>query len=222
MNDSLSLADGARYRIRPSGPQDRELLVDCFAVLSAETRRLRFFGHKAALSARDIDHLTRVDGHAHLALVAVRLDDSGREQDALGFIRCMRLDRERDTAELSIAVADHAHGQGVGAALLTRLVSAARDQGIQRLRCEVLAENAGMRRLAVRLGGEPRWLGGATLEYDCALPAAAVEAPRLPWFADPCVWGELCADAWLTGANDALHAARDYLDHATDWLDQAA
>ena len=221
-HDLLTLRDGGHYRIRPSGPQDRERLVACFDALSQHARRLRFFGHKTALSPSDIDRFTQVDGDTHLAFAAVRVDDAGQEQDALGFVRCMRLDVEPVTAELSVAVADQAQGQGVGSALLTRLIAAAREGGIQRLRCEVLVENQGMRRLASQLGGEPHWLGDGTLEYDCALPAPAADLPGLPWFADPCAWGLFCADVWRTGADGALDAANDYLDRAAHWLDRAA
>ena len=202
--------------IRPSGPGDRALLEACFGHLGPEARRLRFFGHKAALSPSELDLYTGVDGRDHIAFAAIRLDAHGTEGEALGFARCMRLPADPLSAELSITVVDHAQGQGIGAALMHALIPAARDQGIARLRCEVMAENTGMRALARQLGGEPHWVGDGTLEFDCALPEVpeATGPWELPWFADPHAWVCLCADAWLAGASDSLRA----LDAANDCL----
>jgi hypothetical protein len=110
------------------------------------------------------------------------------------------------TSELSITIVDQAQGQGIGAALLARLTPAARAKGIRRFRCEVLAENAGMRRPAQRLGGDARWLGDGTLEYDCSLPAEGEGRPDwgLPWLVDPDAWISVCSDAWLINLAQTL------------------
>lgn len=200
------LKDGTYYRIRPSGPEDRDRLARCFEVLSPSSRRLRFFGVKPTLQAHELDLYTRVDGRDHIAFAAVQLDPSGQEGQTLGFARCMRLAPESETAELSLTVVDEAQGQGVGGALLTHLIAAALDQGILRFRCEVLAENSGMRRLADALGGKALWLGDGTLEYDCPLPApiSAQLDPGYPWFADADVWVQVCTEVWLTNLADTL------------------
>jgi ribosomal protein S18 acetylase RimI-like enzyme len=61
-----------------------------------------------------------------------------------------------EAAEFSITVADQVQGQGLGSALLDHIMVMARGVGIHRFRCEVLAENSGMRNLAQHLGGEPQ------------------------------------------------------------------
>jgi hypothetical protein len=48
-------------------------------------------------------------------------------------------------------------------------IAEAREQGIRRFRCEILADNEGMRALAKRLGGHAVWLDDGTLEYACGL-----------------------------------------------------
>ncbi|WP_295455594.1 hypothetical protein, partial [uncultured Thiodictyon sp.] len=78
------LADGSTYRIRPSGPHDRELLVRCFESLSPEARRLRFFTAKQALTSEDLDRFCAADGYDHIAFSAVRIDATGRESEPLG------------------------------------------------------------------------------------------------------------------------------------------
>ena len=119
------LADGSTYRIRPSGPHDRELLLRCFALLSPQARRLRFFSAKPALTPDDLDRLCGADGHDHIAFAAVRLDPTGRESEPLGFARCLRLTPGGEVAEFSIATVDRIQGQGVGSALLSHLIPAA-------------------------------------------------------------------------------------------------
>lgn len=219
----MRLKDGSLCQIRPSDPADRERLTRCFEALSPESRRLRFFGVKPTLQPSELDFYAEADGRDHIAFAAVRLDPLRQEGEALGFARCVRLGVGSETAELSITVLDEAQGQGIGAALLARLISAARAQCIRRFRCEVLAENGGMRRLAQRLGGDAQWLGDGTLEYDCALPAEPESQPAwgLPWFADPDAWVSLCSDAWVTSLEQTLARIQAANDDWDQWLDGA-
>jgi RimJ/RimL family protein N-acetyltransferase len=219
----LHLRDGSACRIRPSGPADRDRLAACFEILSPESRRLRFFGVKPTLQLSELDFYSDADGRDHIAFAALHLDPSGEEGEALGFARCVRLGDGSETAELSITVLDQAQGQGIGAALLDRLIPAAGAQGIRRFRCEVLAENVGMRRLAQRLGGDARWLGDGTLEYDCDLPAEAEGRPNwgLPWFVDPETWVSLCSEALLTNLAQTLDQVQAANDDWDQWLDGA-
>ena len=211
------LADGSAYRIRPSGADDRGLLIRCFESLSPQSRRLRFFTNRPALAPDDLDRFCAADGRDHIAFAAVRIDAAGRELEPLGFARCIRLTPGGEVAEFSIATVDRIQGQGVGAALLSHLIPAARRQGIRRFWFEVLAENVGMRRLARQLGGDPQWVGAATLEYDCRLPESRPAAPvtvplrpavhpavralplGLPWYLDPGVWVKPWIATWREG-----------------------
>jgi RimJ/RimL family protein N-acetyltransferase len=223
----IHLADGGQCRIRPSGPFDRDRLATCFQALSPASRRLRFFAVKRQLQAAELDLYSTPDGRDHLALAAVRLDPLGREREALGFARCQRLPGDPESAELSLSVIDSAQGQGIGSALLGALIEAARAQGIRRFRCEVLAENVFMRRLAARLGGEPKWLGDGTLEYDCPLPAlTGAEAKPEPdldltWLADPSPWLLACTQSWLIQLDQALAIQRAANDRLGLWLQDA-
>jgi RimJ/RimL family protein N-acetyltransferase len=164
------LKDGSRCHIRSIGRDDPEVVAACFAGLSDASRRLRFFAAKRVLTEADLRYLTGADGREHLALAAFRRDEAGGEGEVLGTARCVRTAPGSETAELAMAVVDRAQGNGVGTALLDHLIESAREQGIRRFRCEVLADNEGMRALAKRLGGRAVWLDDGTLEYDCALP----------------------------------------------------
>ncbi|NEV62013.1 GNAT family N-acetyltransferase [Thiorhodococcus minor] len=141
--------------------------------MSPESRRLRFFSVKQALTEADLDFLTAADGRDHIALGLVKLDPAGVESELLGAARCVRLGPGLDVGELAMGVIDRAQGQGIGRLLFEHLVAAIGAQGIRRLRCEVLAGNDGMRALLGQ-AGRARWLGDGILEYEVSLADLSV------------------------------------------------
>ena len=84
--------------------------------------------------------------HDHFALGAL-VEDAGGEQRGVGIGRFIRLPDEPEVAEPAITVADELQGKGLGRKLLNRLVSAARERGIERFRAEFLTANSGVRAL---------------------------------------------------------------------------
>lgn len=236
ITDTRQLADGLAYVIRASRPDDRDLLLRCFAALSPRSRRKRFFIEKPTLTQGDLERLLRIDGHDHLAFVAVRIDGEGRELEPLGFARCHRLESRGKIAELAMATVDEAQGLGVGFALLTRLIRAARDEGITRLWFEVLAENHGMRRLAHNIGAKATWGDEGNLEYDCLLAEALSEGPAdledltssnpaqpepeqdWPWYLDPALWLEPWTETWRSELAEYLSLLEAANEDANHWL----
>jgi len=112
-NPQFKLRDGSVCRIRPIEKGDRQLLQTGFQRLSPDSRRMRFFSVKKALTEADLDFLTNPDGRDHIALGAVRLDARGNEVEGLGVVRCIRLAPGSDIAELAIAVVDELQGEGI-------------------------------------------------------------------------------------------------------------
>ena len=234
------LADGSTYLLRASTPDDRELLLRCFAALSPRSRRLRFFIEKPALTPEELERFSRVDGHDHIAFVAIRVDARGQELEPLGFARCQRLSPGGEVAELSMVTVDQAQGMGVGSALLSRLIAAAQRKGIDRFWFEVLMENNGMRRLAQKIHSKAQWADDGTLEYDClladalpeAIPAPSLTTPPLtkpaqpepsrdwPWYLDPVFWMEPWSETWrsdLAAYLSLLEAANEDASHWLKW-----
>src|SRR4051812_18947735 len=112
--------------IRPLEPSDRDELAAGFRRLSPESRYRRFFAPVPELSRRQLDYLTNVDQHDHVALVAVD-DATGAGVGVARFVRT-----GPGVAEPAVVVADDYQHQGVGAALLDRLVERAREEGVTR------------------------------------------------------------------------------------------
>lgn len=181
--EELELTDGSKVTLRPIGPADKELLLDGFAHLSAESRLRRFLGPKAALSAAELSYLTECDGYDHFAIGAVQKRDDGLH--GVGVARIIRLPEQPDTAEAAITVVDEVQGQGLGRVLGDRLVSAARERGIHRFRVTLLADNERAHALLDEIAPSdllkpPIERGAGTVTFEVELPDPPPE-PEPAW-----------------------------------------
>ncbi len=140
MSDSefTVLEPGVEVLIRPIRPDDRSRLVEGFTRLSPQSRYQRFFAPVARLTDSDLSYLTEVDHHHHEALVAVDPD----EGDLVGVARYIRTLPYRDReAEVAIVIDDRWRGKGLGKALLSRLATRAREEGVTHFLAVILADN---------------------------------------------------------------------------------
>jgi RimJ/RimL family protein N-acetyltransferase len=135
--------------VRRLRAEDRPLIEEFLAGIDSEDLRMRFFSGFRAVSPSLLDHLLRVDDLDRLALVVVGTDGCGRRE----VLAVGRTHTGADaTAELALLVRSNLKGQGLGSALLARLIAHCRNRGISRLVAEVLQQNARMLRLAERFG----------------------------------------------------------------------
>jgi RimJ/RimL family protein N-acetyltransferase len=169
VGERVVLRDGSKVWIGPVQPSDAARLAEGFALLSDESRRLRFLGSKAQLTAAEVRYLTEVDHHDHEALVAVA-EPTGR---GLGVARYIRDPRDPQAAELAITVIDEWQCRGLGTALLQRLIGRAGQEGIRRFTATVAAENTAVEDLLHAAGAALRVThrGSGVVEYEITLPA---------------------------------------------------
>jgi GNAT superfamily N-acetyltransferase len=172
----MTLADGARLRVRPIVPADREPLADAFDRLSDRSRRQRFLAPKPRLSARELDYLTDVDHVTHEALVAI--DETAG--DIVGVGRYATGGAGGAAADMALAVVDAWQRRGIGHALAVRLVERARANGITRLTGTALADNLLVRALLDRLGFRVRSVSAGVVEVELDLPPARPSRPPRP------------------------------------------
>jgi RimJ/RimL family protein N-acetyltransferase len=154
----------ALVHVRPIGSRDRDAFSAWFGRLSDESRRRRFHGPKPRLSARELTYLTDVDHVSHTALVAV--DASGELIGEARYATARAYDR---TADFAVTVADEWQGRGIGTRLGTRVIEAARANGITRLTAITLWENDAAIALLRRLGFRRIGYDGDAIEYALAL-----------------------------------------------------
>ncbi|MEU6370114.1 GNAT family N-acetyltransferase [Streptomyces sp. NPDC046931] len=139
------LADGTTVCIRPVQPGDHKRLREFYAEMSPENLRLRFFAVSPSSAAMAADRACAPARPGYRALLA---EAQGR---VLGLADYDTGD-DKDTAEVSIAVADGLHHRGVGTLLIEHLVSSARTEGITTFEADALSENRDMLRLFADLG----------------------------------------------------------------------
>jgi GNAT superfamily N-acetyltransferase len=163
--------------LRTIRPDDKELLRAGFRRLSPESRYLRFHGVKTELSDAELRYLTEVDGVDHFALGAVRHTDGGDE--GVGVARLVRLTTEPGVGEAAITVLDDLQGQGLGTILFQRIVAAAAERGIVRIRSLVLGSNKAMQEMLRRLAGDDAQMSveQGVVTVDIELPRVRVDAP---------------------------------------------
>ena len=141
------MSGSQRLLVRPLRHGEARTVMSVFRRLSDRSRRARFNGAKPCLRRAELRRLATVDAD-HRALVAFVEGDP--EPVAIA-----RLVRDGDSAEVAFAVADEYQGQGIGTALVSRLVTDARVAGISELRALVAGDNSAavtlLRRVARRL-----------------------------------------------------------------------
>ena len=136
---------GLKVLIRPIKPEDAPLLADLFHTLSFRSIYQRFFSPLKSLSREMLARFTQIDYDRDVALVA--MEDSEGGEKMLGVARLIS-DPDCTRAEFAVLVGDPWQGQGVGAELMQRLLSIARERSFAFLTGSALADNTTMLTLA--------------------------------------------------------------------------
>jgi GNAT superfamily N-acetyltransferase len=170
---SATLRDGRRALLRPLIGSDRARILAAFERLSEESRYRRFFAPVHELSDSSLDYLTDIDHHDHEAIVAL----DARSDELVGVARYVRNEADSDRAEAAVVVADDWQHQGLGRALLERLATRARAEGVSRFTALVQADNRRALELLADIGPATRSLEGDLVELDIELEAERLGAP---------------------------------------------
>jgi RimJ/RimL family protein N-acetyltransferase len=134
----IRASDGTQLYVRHVKPSDKDLIAKAWVLLSTETQQKRFLGAKPVLTKSDLRYLTEIDGHDHVALIAVRLDNPRR---VVAVARYVRLKDDPEAAEVAVTVADSMQGKGIGKTLGILLADEARGRGVNRFTASILADN---------------------------------------------------------------------------------
>jgi acetyltransferase len=117
--------------------------------LSPEAKYFRFMGAVRELAPQALQRYVGVD-HAHEVALAALTSRDGRDWQ-LGECR-YAVGPGGDECEFALAVLDEWQRRGLGERLLSELIGIARIRGLRSVVGDVLAANAAMLRLALKLG----------------------------------------------------------------------
>lgn len=142
-----SLLDGQRVTVRPLEPEDAALYPDFFSEVTADDRRLRFFGPVAHVTDDMIDRFTHYDPNTAMAFIAID-EPTGK---MLGVVR-LHDDPDGKAAEFAVLVRSSLKGRGLGYLLMKHIIDYARQKGLKTVHGQVLNENTTMLQMCKELG----------------------------------------------------------------------
>jgi acetyltransferase len=148
------MKNGMPVTIRPIQPEDEPLMVKFHETLSDRTVYLRYFGSLSLNQRVAHERLRRICADAQgdaIVLVADYQDTQTGEHSILGVGRVNPLEDDK-SGEVAVLISDKWQGQGLGTALLERLVSLAREWKLSRLVAEMMRDNLAMQTLLKRFG----------------------------------------------------------------------
>ena len=134
----IRASDGTQLYVRHVRPADSELIAKAWLELSPRSQYRRFLAPKPVLTKGDLRYLTEIDGHDHVALIALRLHEPRR---LVAVARYVRLAHDPEAAEVAVTVADPMQGKAIGKQLGVLLADEARGRGIKRFTASLLADN---------------------------------------------------------------------------------
>jgi acetyltransferase len=150
----FALKDKRTCTIRPIRPGDAAHFQEFVRALKARSRYSRFFSSLNELSPRSLARYTQIDYGRELTLIATI--DSEDKPELLGEANYSCLPGGK-ICEFAIVIADDLGGLGLGSGLMRCLMAAAREQEIQVMRGEVLANNEAMLALMEALDFDVRF-----------------------------------------------------------------
>ena len=158
-----------RVHIRPLEDGETGPVLAVFDGLRARSRELRFMSPKFRLTVTDLCHLTHVDGHDRVALVAELPD--GRP---IGIARFVRSDTDTSAADVAVAVVDCWQRRGIGRQLARALAEYADRVAVRRFTVDMMRANTGALRLMHHAGEvRPVSLDAYSAEYEVTLGGEA-------------------------------------------------
>lgn len=145
--EPLRARDGRALLLRAIQPDDVDALRRAFSRLTPEQVRARFFYRMNELSEELAGRLCTIDPESVAAFVVTDADEAEIRGEAR-----IHVDPVTESAEFAIAIDPAFTGQGLGRALMEKLVCECRRRGLRELWGDVLADNHAMLRFVRQLG----------------------------------------------------------------------
>ncbi len=149
LEETISVKD-RNVLLRPIRPEDEPQHHEFISRLEPDDIRFRFFSSLRSLPHSQMARFTQIDFEREMAFIATAPNGDGKDE-TLGVVR-IGTDPDNEKAEFAIVVRSDLKGQGLGAALLDKMIAYCRARGTAQLVGEVLAQNSPMLGLAKSRG----------------------------------------------------------------------
>lgn len=192
---AAQLPGGGTIELRPLRRGEIDPLMAVFSGMSPASRAERYLTGITRLTPGMTRALTNVDGHRHVAWVALL---GGRPAGIARYL----LD-DAGVAEVAFEVVDVCHDLGIGTALVDAVTTIAATRGVRRVRATVLPSNRPSRRLVTRFG--VRLVPAAGL-LEGEGPLQLLDPPRIDRRAVVALAGQVDAAEMVTAPRRAMEA----------------
>ncbi len=151
LEGEIARRDGSAVRVRPVRPEDKDGLKELVDRCDPQDIRFRFLHPMKGLPDQLAARLSQIDYAREMAFVAISGEEADNSEHISGVARLFA-DADLEEAEYAILLRRDVKGQGLGYALMNRLIDYARAAGIGALVGDVLKENRPMLDMCRDLG----------------------------------------------------------------------
>jgi acetyltransferase len=148
LEETVTLRDGRSVLLRPIRPEDEPAHQELFQRMTPEDIYYRFFNVIHRMPHSQLARFTQIDYDREMAFIATVTDDASKPE-TLGVVRAVG-DPDNTSAEFAISVRSDQKRQGLGSALLGKMIRYCRDKGTEELVGQALPDNRAVLALAAR------------------------------------------------------------------------
>lgn len=167
---------GRRVIIRPVLAQDEPAHRAFHELQSPESIRYRFFQYRKHFSREDVAQMVQIDYDREMVFIANAPREDAEGEETLGTVRTWT-DADNLQCEFAVMVHDKMKGEGLGVALMQKMIDYCRARGTVEMVGNVLPENRPMLQLAEHLGFEVKY----NLEEEVMDLRLVLNEPEKDW-----------------------------------------
>ncbi|MBD3639431.1 MAG: GNAT family N-acetyltransferase [Marinobacter sp.] len=147
---------GRRVIIRPVLAEDEPAHREFHEHQSPESIRYRFFQYRKHFSREDVAQMVQIDYDREMVFIANAPREDGEGEETLGTVRTWT-DADNLRCEFAVMVDDKMKGEGLGVALMQKMIDYCQARGTMEMVGNVLPDNRPMLQLAEHLGFEIKY-----------------------------------------------------------------
>lgn len=159
LEETIRLPSGREIFVRPIRPEDGPAHREFVDKITAEDLRFRLLGVTRNIPPSEMARLTQIDYDREMAFIATPPGADG-QPETLGVVRAVG-DADNIKADFAVMVRSDLKRQGIGVALMNKIIRYCNDRGTREIVGQILVENKAMLNLTRKLGFTATPLPGA-------------------------------------------------------------